>query len=127
MSTTGTYTIKASGAAANDELYKLVYEDGTLTVSRRSSGGGGGSSSGSTGNVTGSGDDVNIDVSGGTVTTAQMEKAVDRADRGETITAIISIRRWYSPLTRPLLRSSPTTRPLMWATKFPPWARRTIP
>lgn len=39
MSTTGTYTIKASGAAANDELYKLVYEDGTLTVSRRSSGG----------------------------------------------------------------------------------------
>lgn len=45
MSTTGTYTIKASGAAANDELYKLVYEDGTLTVSRRSSGGGSGSSS----------------------------------------------------------------------------------
>ena len=92
MSTTGTYTIKASGAAANDELYKLVYEDGTLTVSRRSSGGGGGSSSGSTGNVTGSGDDVNIDVSGGTVTAAQMEKAVDRADRGETITIEASSR-----------------------------------
>lgn len=92
MSTTGTYTIKASGAAANDELYKLVYEDGTLTVSRRSSGGGGGSSSGSTGNVTGSGDDVNIDVSGGTVTAAQMEKAVDKADRGETITIEASSR-----------------------------------
>ena len=45
MSTTGTYTIKASGAAANDDLYNLAYEDGTLTVSRRSSGGGGGSSS----------------------------------------------------------------------------------
>lgn len=92
MSTTGTYTIKASGAAANDELYKLAYEDGTLTVSRRSSGGGGGSSSGSTGNVTGSGDDVNIDVSGGSVTTAQMEKAVDKADRGETITIEASSR-----------------------------------
>lgn len=86
MNTAGTYTIKASDAAADNELYTLAYEDGTLTVSRRSSGGGGGSSSGSTGNVTGSGDDVNIDVSGGTVTAAQMERAVDRADRGETIT-----------------------------------------
>lgn len=38
MSTTGTYTIKASGAAANDDLYNLAYEEGTLTVSRRSSG-----------------------------------------------------------------------------------------
>lgn len=45
MNTAGTYTIKASGAAADDELYELVYEDGTLTVSRRSSGGGSGSSS----------------------------------------------------------------------------------
>ena len=35
---------------------------------------------------------MNIDVSGGTVTTAQMEKAVDRADRGETITIEASSR-----------------------------------
>lgn len=47
MSTTGTYTIKASDAEANEAYYMLVYEDGTLTVSRRSSGGGG-SSSGNT-------------------------------------------------------------------------------
>ena len=48
MNTTGTYAIKASGAEVNEAHYTLVYEDGTLTVSRRSSGGGGGSSSSST-------------------------------------------------------------------------------
>lgn len=89
--TAGTYTITASDADAGKN-YTITYVNGTLTVSRRSSGGGGGSSSGSTGNVTGSGDDVNIDVSGGSVTTAQMEKAVDKADRGETITIEASSR-----------------------------------
>ena len=48
MSKAGTYGIKAGGAAANEAHYTLAYEDGTLTVSRRSSGGGGGSSSGNT-------------------------------------------------------------------------------
>lgn len=87
MNTADTYAIKASGAEAGDN-YTITYVDGTLTVSTHSSGGssGGGSSSGNSGNVTGSGDDVNVDVSGGSVTAAQMEKAVDRADRGETIT-----------------------------------------
>lgn len=93
MSKAGTYTITASGAAADETHYTLVYQDGTLTVRTRSSGGGGGgSSSGSTGNVTGSDDDVNINVSGSSVTAAQMEKAVDRADRGETITIEVSGR-----------------------------------
>ena len=87
--TAGTYTITAIGADAGKN-YTITYANGTLTVSRRSSGGG--SSSGSTGNVTGSGDDVNIDVSGGSVPTAQMEKAVDKADRGETITIEASSR-----------------------------------
>lgn len=50
MSKAGTYAIKASGAAANETHYTLLYEDGTLTVSRRSSGGGGGGSS--SGNTT---------------------------------------------------------------------------
>lgn len=94
-STADSYTITPSGGEVPDtSIYnsEIVYQTGTLTVSRRSSGGGGGSSSGSTGNVTGSGDDVNIDVSGGTVTVAQMEKAVDKADRGETITIEASNR-----------------------------------
>lgn len=50
MNTTGTYAIKASGAAVpNTDHYnsEIVYQDGTLTVSRRSSGGGGGGSSSS--------------------------------------------------------------------------------
>ena len=87
MNTADTYAIKASGAEAGGN-YTITYVDGTLTVSTRSSGGssGGGSSSGNTGNVTGSGDNVNVDVSGGSVTAAQMKEAVDRADRGETIT-----------------------------------------
>ena len=51
-----------------------------------------GSSSGSTGNVTGSGDNVNVDVSGSSVTVAQMETAVERADQGETITIDASHR-----------------------------------
>lgn len=84
-STAGNYTITPGGGEVDENRYTLAYENGTLTVSQRPSGGGG-SSSGSSGNVTGSGDDVNIDVSGSSVTAAQMEKAVDKADRGETIT-----------------------------------------
>lgn len=88
MNTTGTYTIKASGAAVDEDHYTLTYVDGTLTVSRRSSGGGGGSSSGgsSSSNVSGSGDDVSISASGGSVTASQMESAVNKADAGSAIT-----------------------------------------
>lgn len=53
-----------------------------------SSGGGSssGSGSGSTSGVTGSGDDVSVSVSGGSVTTSQMESAVKKADEGAPIT-----------------------------------------
>ena len=87
--TAGTYAITPSGVAVpNTDHYnsEIVYQGGTLTISRRSSGGGGGSSSGSTGNVSGSGDDVSIDVSGGSVTASQMESAVKKADEGAAIT-----------------------------------------
>ena len=63
--------------------------------SENSSGGGGssgGSSSSNSGSVTGSGNNVNVDVSGSSVTTAQMETAVERADQGETITIDASRR-----------------------------------
>lgn len=91
MSTAGTYTIQASGAAVSTDYYTLAYEPGTLTVRTRSSGGGG-SSGGSSGNVSGSGDDVSITASSGTVTAAQMEQAVKQADSGETITIDASSR-----------------------------------
>ena len=63
--------------------------------SENSSGGGGssgGSGSSNSGSVTGSGNNVNVDVSGSSVTTAQMETAVERADQGETITIDASRR-----------------------------------
>lgn len=86
---TYTFTVSYDG----NEWYNAASDTCTVSVTRTGgSGGGGGSSSGSTGNITGSGDDVNIDVSGGTVTAAQMEKAVDKADRGETITIEASSR-----------------------------------
>ena len=84
MSTTGTYTIKASGAAANDELYKLVYEDGTLTVSRRSSGGGGGSSSTSYAISTPS------DVDNGSIKVSS-----SRASKGSTVTITVKPDEGY--------------------------------
>ena len=83
--TAGTYTITPSGGAVpNTEHYnsEIVYQSGTLTVSTRSSGGGGSSSS----NVSGSGDNVTITASGGSVTASQMESAVNKADEGATIT-----------------------------------------
>lgn len=80
--TAGTYTITPSGGEVNTAHYTLAYENGTLTVSTRSSGGGGSSSS----NVSGSGDDVSISASGGSVTSSQMESAVNKADEGSTIT-----------------------------------------
>ena len=60
----------------------------TYTVSVTQYTGGGSSSSGGSGssNVSGSGDDVSISASGGTVTDAQMESAVKKADKGSTIT-----------------------------------------
>lgn len=63
----------------------------TVTVTYQSSGSTGGSSSGGSSSsgvsgVTGFGDDVNISAGGGSVTSAQMDKAVDRADRGGAIT-----------------------------------------
>ena len=86
--TAGTYTITPSGAAVpNTDRYNdaITYQTGTLTILNRS---GGGSSSGgsSSSNVSGSGDDVSISASGGTVTDAQMESAVKKADKGSTIT-----------------------------------------
>lgn len=88
--TAGTYTITPSGAAVpNTDRYNdaITYQTGTLTILNRS---GGSSSSGGSGssssNVSGSGDDVSISASGGTVTDAQMESAVKRADKGSTIT-----------------------------------------
>ena len=89
MSAAGSYVIKASGAEVpNTDHYHeaIVYQNGALTVSNRSSGGSGSGGSASSTGVTGSGDDVTIDISGSTVSSAQMDKAVDRADKGETIT-----------------------------------------
>ena len=54
---------------------------GTAVVWPASSGGGSGSS-----NVNGSGDDVSISASGGSVTASQMESAVKKADEGAAIT-----------------------------------------
>lgn len=54
---------------------------GTAVVWPASSGGGSGSS-----NVSGSGDDVSISASGGSVTASQMESAVKKADEGAAIT-----------------------------------------
>ena len=85
--TAGTYTITPNGAAVPDtDCYNstIKYQPGTLTILNR----GGGSSSGgsSSSNVSGSGDDVSISAGGGTVTDAQMESAVKKADKGSTIT-----------------------------------------
>lgn len=89
--TAGTYTITLSGAAVPDTNHynsEIVYQPGTLTILSRGGGGGGGSSSGgsSSSNVSGSGDDVSISASGGSVTASQMESAVKKADEGATIT-----------------------------------------
>lgn len=89
--TAGTYTITPSGAAVPDtDRYNdaIVYQTGTLTILSRGGGGGSTSSSGgsSSSNVSGSGDDVSISPSGGSVTVSQMESAVKKADEGATIT-----------------------------------------
>lgn len=85
MSKAGTYAIKASDAAANEAHYTLVYEDGTLTVSRRSSGGGGGGSS-SGGDYT-----VSVDTNKhGTVTVSPK-----RADKGDTVTITVKPDKGY--------------------------------
>lgn len=84
--TAGAYTIKASGAGAGDN-YTITYQNGTLTVYSNGGGGGGSSSGGSSSsNVSGSGDDVSISASGGSVTASQMESAVNKADGGAAIT-----------------------------------------
>ena len=62
-----------------DPNYNTV--TGTAVVWPASSGGGSGSS-----NVNGSGDDVSISASGGSVTASQMESAVKKADEGAAIT-----------------------------------------
>ena len=77
----GTYTITATGADAGNS-YTINYVDGTLTVRTPSSGGG----SSSSGNVSGSGDNVSVTASSGSVSASQMERAVEKADSGETIT-----------------------------------------
>ena len=76
--TVGTYTITASGAEADAELYNLVHENGTLTVSRRSSGGGGGGSSSSSHSVS-----VDSDKNG----TVSVNK--DNASQGSTVTITV--------------------------------------
>ena len=84
MSTTGTYTIKASGAVANDDLYNLAYEDGTLTVSRRSSGGGGGSSS------------TNYSISTpSNVDNGSIKVSPTRASKGSTVTITVKPDEGY--------------------------------
>lgn len=81
--TAGTYTITPSGGEVDTAHYTLAYETGTLTILNRGGGGGG---SGGTGGVSGSGDNVTITASGGSVTASQMESAVNKADEGATIT-----------------------------------------
>ncbi len=79
MSTTGTYTITASGAAADNELYDLTYGTGTLTVSRRSSGGGSGGGGGSSSHSVSVDSDKN-----GTVSVNK-----DNASKGSTVTITV--------------------------------------
>lgn len=75
-----TFTAAAGGyTSASCTVYVTRYTSGG------SSSGGGSSSSGSTSGVTGSGDDVSVSVSGGSVTTSQMESAVKKADEGAPI------------------------------------------
>ena len=76
-----TFTAAAGGyTSASCTVYVTRYTSGG------GSSGGGSSSSGSTSGVTGSGDDVSVSVSGGSVTTSQMESAVKKADEGAPIT-----------------------------------------
>ena len=80
--TAATYTFTAS-YAGNDN-YNSASDTCTVSVTQYTGGGSSGGSSSS--NVSGSGDDVSISASGGTVTDAQMESAVKKADKGSTIT-----------------------------------------
>ena len=78
------------GASVN-----LADDTCTTTISPTASGGsssGGSDGDSSLGSVTGQGDNVNVNVSGSSVTTAQMETAVERADSGETVTIDASHR-----------------------------------
>lgn len=83
--TTATYTFTAS--YEGDTNHEATSDTCTVSVTQYTSPGGGSSSgSSSSSNVSGSGDDVIISASGGTVTDAQMESAVKKADKGSTIT-----------------------------------------
>ena len=85
MSKTGTYAIKASGAVVGPN-YEISYEDGTLTVSRRSSGGGSSSSGSSSGDYI-----VSVDSDKhGTVTVSPK-----RADKGDTVTITVKPDKGY--------------------------------
>ena len=86
---TATYTFTAS--YAGDANHEDATATCTVSVTRYTSPGGSGSSnsggsSSSSSNVSGSGDDVSISASGGSVTSSQMESAVNKADEGSTIT-----------------------------------------
>ena len=82
---TATYTFTAS--YEGDTNHEATSDTCTVSVTQYTSPGGGSSSgSSSSSNVSGSGDDVIISASGGTVTDAQMESAVKKADEGSTIT-----------------------------------------
>ena len=80
---TYTFTVNVVGDMNN-------YEGGpatcTVSVTRYTSSGGSSSGGSSSSNVSGSGDDVSISPSGGSVTASQMESAVNKADAGAAIT-----------------------------------------
>lgn len=78
---TATYTFTAS--YAGDANHKDATANCTVFVTQYT---GGGSSSSGSSSVSGSGDNVIITASSGTVTDAQMESAVKKANKGSTIT-----------------------------------------
>ena len=81
---TATYTFTAS--YAGDINHEAASATCTVSVTQYTGGGGSSSGGSSSSNVSGSGDSVSISASGGTVTDAQMESAVKKADKGSTIT-----------------------------------------
>lgn len=81
MSKTGTYAIKASGAVVGPN-YEISYEDGTLTVSRRSSGGGSSSST-----------EYAIAVDDGK--NGSVSVSPKRAEKGDTVTITVDPDKGY--------------------------------
>ncbi|WP_297233217.1 S-layer homology domain-containing protein [uncultured Flavonifractor sp.] len=80
---TASYTFTAAAEGYTSAPYTVYV---TRYSSNNNSSSGSSSSGSSTSGVTGSGDDVSVSVSGGSVTTSQMESAVKKADEGAPIT-----------------------------------------